>query len=212
MTRSSLRDSPENVELVAAVRDSYTCSYSWTCTICPHIGSAPRLSGTGDKRSRAPVALRVAMSALFAAALALVPAVGGAQAPATAVPGEVLIILAADVPGVVDPRLANVPALRRAPFNTYRSMALLSSPRIRLRVGQAEEVALPNGRRIRIVLREVTERGRYRIQLSINRPGQQDYLPEMSVVASPGDPFFIAGQSFQAGTLVIGIRLGGASS
>ena len=89
-------------------------------------------------------------------------------------------------------------------------MALLSSPRIRLRVGEPEEVELPNGRRVRLVLREVTSAGRFRLQVSINRPGQQDYLPEMSVVASPGDPFFIAGQSFQAGTLVIGIRLGAA--
>jgi hypothetical protein len=61
---------------------------------------------------------------------------------------------------------------------------------------------------VRIILREITEDGRFRLTVSINRPGESDYLPELSVVASPGDPFFIAGQSYQQGTLVIGLRLG----
>lgn len=142
--------------------------------------------------------------------------VAGAQAPAAArhasepgaVPAEVLIVLAANAAGARDPRLANVPALRRPPFDSYRSMALLSSPHITLRPGQPQEIPLPNGRRVRIVLRDVTPEGRFRLQVSINRPGQQDYLPELNVVASPGDPFFVAGQSYREGTLVIGFRLG----
>ena len=134
---------------------------------------------------------------------------GRASAQASeALSGRVLIVLASNAEGSIDPRLANVPALRRPPFDSYRSMELLSSPSIQLRAGQAEEIELPNGRRIRIALREVTNNGRLRLQVSINRPGQQDYLPEMNVVASPGDPFFVAGQSFRNGTLVIGIQLG----
>lgn len=133
------------------------------------------------------------------------PAAATTAAP---VSGEVLIVLASNAAGPVDPRLATVTALRRPPFDSYRSMALLSSPRVSLRVGHAEEVELPNGRRIRILLQEITREGRFRVRVSINRPGVSDYLPEMGVVASPGDPFFIAGQSYQSGTLVIGIRLG----
>lgn len=125
-----------------------------------------------------------------------------------AVRGQVLIVLASDDEGGIDRRLAGVGALRRPPFDSYRSMRLLSSPRVELTAGRPEELDLPNGRRMRIVLHEVTREGRFRLQVSINRPGQRDYLPEMSVVASPGDPFFIAGQSHESGTLVIGIRLG----
>lgn len=150
---------------------------------------------------------RALTAGLTALTLALVAAPLDAQRGRT-VPGEVLIVLASELPGVVDPRLANVRALQRPPFNTYNSMALLSSPRVQLRVGQAHELELPNGRRMRLVLREITSDGRYRVQVSVNRPGQRDYLPEVNVVASPGDPFFIAGQSYQAGTLVLGIRLG----
>ena len=79
---------------------------------------------------------------------------------------------------------------------------------MRLRVGAPEELPLPNGRRMRIVLREITREGRFRLQVSINRPNEQDYLPEATFVTSPGDPVFVAGQSFRAGTLIIGIRLG----
>ena len=147
------------------------------------------------------------LGVLALAAPALAQPAAGAQ-PAARTDGEVLIVLASREAGPVDPRLANVPALRRSPFDSFQSMALLSSPRVQLRVGVEEIVPLPNGRSLRLVLREVTAEGRYRLQVSINRPGQRDYLPELDVVASPGDPVFIAGQSYQNGTLVIGIRLG----
>lgn len=158
---------------------------------------------------RCRIALPTVAATLAVATVLALASVAVAQ-PATppVVTGEVLIVLATQLPGSIDPRLARVPALRRPPFDTYRSMVLLSSPRIDLRVGQQVVVDLPNGRRIRIRLREVTAEGRYRIQVSINRPGEQDYLPDMTAIASPGDPFFIAGQSFRGGTLVIGIRLG----
>ncbi|MCA9608843.1 MAG: hypothetical protein KC619_24735 [Myxococcales bacterium] len=131
-----------------------------------------------------------------------------ATAQGTTADGEVLIVLARREEGPIDPRLAQVPALRRSPFDAFRSMQLLSSPQLHLRVGAPETIELPNGRHVRLVLRGITAEGRYRLQVSINRPGQQDYLPELDVVASPGDPVFIAGQTYQNGTLVIGIRLG----
>ncbi len=158
-------------------------------------------------------ALLLAALASAAPVLAQPPAVKQQRAAtrpdaAAAVSAQVLIVHAAHSARGIDPRLREVPALRRPPFDSYQSMALLSSPRIQLRIGQPENVSLPNGRHIRIVLREVTAEGRYRLQVSINRPGEQDYLPELNVVASPGDPFFVAGQSYQDGMLVIGIRLG----
>jgi hypothetical protein len=136
-------------------------------------------------------------------ASAVAPARNGSPTPA-----QILIVLATTMPGAIDPRLSDLRALRSPPFDTYRSMALLSSPRMRLRVGAPEELPLPNGRRMRIVLREITREGRFRLQVSINRPNEQDYLPEATFVTSPGDPVFVAGQSFRAGTLIIGIRLG----
>jgi hypothetical protein len=156
-------------------------------------------------------ALGVACSLALVAGVALGGAGGAAQGPQVT-QADVLVVVASNAQTGIDPRLADVPALRRPPFDSFRSMSLHSSPRVDLRRGQPSEVALPNGRRIRIVLREITTEGRYRLQVSINRPGQQDYLPALDVVASPGDPFFIAGQTFENGTLVIGIRLARASN
>ena len=154
------------------------------------------------------------MNRLLAVATTLALAVTGLVASASsaeaqrAVPGEVLVVLAKEEAGQIDPALANVPALRRPPFNSFRSMRVLSRPRIQLRVGQPHVVELPNGRRLQLVLQQVMPDGRYRVRVSINRPDQNDYLPLLQVVASPGDPFFVAGQSHQGGTLVIGVRVG----
>ncbi len=136
-----------------------------------------------------------------------VPVVARAQAP---VNGEVLVVLAKEQAGQIDPALAHVAALRQPPFNAFRSMQVLSRPHVRLTMGHPQEVSLPNGRKLRLELEQVMPDGRFRVKVSINRPNQHDYLPLLQVVASPGDPFFVAGQGYQGGTLVVGIRLGAA--
>lgn len=144
------------------------------------------------------------VAALAVALLGGVPA--GAQD--RVVRGEVLVVLAREEAGEIDGALENVPALRRPPFNAFRSMRVLSRPRVQLRDNRPVELELPNGRRLQLVLQGVMPDGRYRMRVSINRPNQNDYLPLLQVVASPGDPFFVAGQSYQGGTLVIGVRVG----
>ena len=37
---------------------------------------------------------------------------------------------------------------------------------------------------------------------------ESDYPPVLTAVASPGAPFFVAGQSYEGGTLVIGVPVG----
>ncbi len=136
------------------------------------------------------------------------PAVAYAQPPTQ---GEVLVVLAKEQAGEIDPSLRDVAALRRPPFNTFRSMRVLERPRISLRINEPVTLDLPNGRRLQIVLQQVMPDGRYRVRVSINRPQQNDYLPLLQVVAAPGDPFFVAGQRHEGGTLVIGVRIGGGA-
>jgi hypothetical protein len=135
------------------------------------------------------------------------PAADARQAPRE-VAGEVLVILASERVGEIDPALATMQALRQPPFNGYHTMQLLARPSIRLTVGQPATVPLPNGRVLQLVLDSITPEGRYRVRVSINRPEQRDYLPLLEIVAPPGDPFFLAGQNFMGGTLVLGVRLG----
>ena len=126
----------------------------------------------------------------------------------TAVRSEVFVVLASEGEGTIDPALSEIPALRRPPFNAFHTMEVLSRTTSHLSAEQPIEVRLPNGRQLRVELERPTEDGRYRVRVSINTPGQTDYLPLLQIVASPGDPFFVAGQNWQGGTLVIGVRIG----
>ena len=123
------------------------------------------------------------------------------------VPAEVLVVLAKEQAGKVDPELKKLTALRRPPFNSFRSMQVLSKPKVKLIPGRDAVVSLPNGRRVKLALLQVMPDGRYKMKVSINRPEKSDYLPLLQVVASAGDPFFVAGQTYKGGTLVVGVTV-----
>lgn len=132
-------------------------------------------------------------------------------ASAQSITAEVVIVVAREDGTGIDAELRDIPALRRAPFNAFRSMQIHSRPRVSLDANHEADIVLPNGRRLRLKLLQTTPDGRYRMKVSINRPGETDYLPLLQVEAAPGDPFFVAGQAFQGGTLIVGVRLTPAS-
>jgi hypothetical protein len=121
---------------------------------------------------------------------------------------EVLVLLASDKEGPVDPSVTHLRALKHPPFAHFKSMKLLQRSPVKLSDDQDAEFYLPNGRWIQLSLIERLPDGRAKVQVSINRPYEKDYLPVLDVIASPGEPFFVAGQKFQGGTLVIGVRVG----
>ncbi len=126
---------------------------------------------------------------------------------AVSVHAEVTVILAREVAGVIDPRLEHLAALRQPPFNAFHSMDVYSVHEVTLSVGVPSTIDLPNGRVLQLILEEVSPDGRSHLRVSINRRSQSDYLPVLEVAAPPGDPFFVAGQNFQGGTLVIGVQI-----
>lgn len=129
------------------------------------------------------------------------------RAPSGGVPAEVLVVLAKEEAGSIDPELKKLTALRRPPFNSFRSMQILSKPKVKLTPGKDAVVSLPNGRRLKLALLQIMPDGRYKMKVSINRPDKSDYLPLLQVVASAGDPFFVAGQTYKGGTLVVGVTV-----
>lgn len=148
---------------------------------------------------------------LLALLLVLVPGSVSAQGKAKdtpALPGEVFVILASAEPGPVDPSLGNVKALQEPPFNGFASMKIVSRTPLSLAGAASASVELPNGRHLQLTLLERMPDGRAKVQVSINRPSQKDYLPLLQVIASAGEPFFVAGQKHQGGTLIIGVRIG----
>jgi hypothetical protein len=158
---------------------------------------------------------RAKWAATIALALALAPAVAVAQPPvsttapsATAVSAQVFVIVAREVAGAIDPRLTTLHALHEPPFSAFHSMDILGEHSLMLEPGTPVTVDLPNGRVIQLVLEEITPDGRNHVRVSINRPSESDYLPVLEVAAPPGDPFFVAGQNYMGGTLIIGVSLG----
>jgi hypothetical protein len=142
-------------------------------------------------------------------AIALCMSVGTARPAAAQEPvkGEVLVVLAREAAGPVDPKLKEIAALQQAPFNSFGSMELLATHAIELTADKPASVDLPNGRNLRVALVERMPDGRHKLQVSINRPDKKDYLPLLTVIASD-EPFFVAGQRHAGGTLVIGVKVG----
>jgi len=155
--------------------------------------------------------MRQMLALTFAVLFAAPPLSSPLQAqPRDRVTANIITVLASETAGSVDPELAEMTALRRAPFNSFRSMRVLDRSQVQLSVREPEEITLPNGRRMRIRLQQIMPDGRYRVRVSIKREEGNNYLPLLQVVASPGDPFFVAGQAHQGGTLVLGISVGEA--
>lgn len=169
--------------------------------------SRAQTSGASSVWSIPAFARRIAAALMV---LVLSALAHGAHAQPSAVPGEVLVVLGSTLPaeGTSDPQLDKLEALRKPPFDTYPRKTLLRRAEVKLEVGSEVEVELPNGRRLRLSLLEKLKDGRFRVSLSINKPGQRDYLPVMTVAAAAGDPFFVAGQKYEGGTLIIGVRIG----
>lgn len=129
-----------------------------------------------------------------------------AQAPASE-PAQVLVILARAEAGEVTPELKKIEALQKPPFSSFQSMKVLTKTAVKATTEKPVVTDLPNGRKMQLELLEV-QGGRYKVRVSINKPGAQDYLPGMVVMASPGEPFFVAGQKYEGGTLIIGVTMG----
>jgi hypothetical protein len=131
-----------------------------------------------------------------------------ADAAVTTLAGEVLVLLASENEGSVDPSLSHVHALKHPPFNVFKSIKIMSRSPVQLVADKAIEIDLPNGRKVHLTLLERQADGRTKVQVSINRPNEKDYLPLLQVIARSGEHFFVAGQKFEGGTLVIGVRVG----
>ena len=161
--------------------------------------------------TRTPQRTLVPRLAIVLAVALCASAVQAEDKPAPdAVQGEVFVILAGTEAGAIDPSLGSVKALKQPPFDSFKSMKILSRTQLTLKSGESAVVELPNGRRLQLTLIERMPDGRNKVQVSINRPSQKDYLPLLQVIASSGEPFFVAGQKYQGGTLVIGVRVGEA--
>jgi len=131
-----------------------------------------------------------------------------AQQP-TSVKAEIMVLHATQKPGggSIDPSIGNLPQLTKPPFSAYNTYKLISRKQFSLDKGKPQTDTLPNDRVLQITLQDITQDRRYKVAAAINQPNGKDFLKLLEVTASANETFFVAGQSYQSGILVIGITL-----
>ncbi len=135
------------------------------------------------------------------------------QAAAAAMSAEVIILHATNDGSGIDQKIGKMPALSQPPFSSYNSYKLLERVTLPLAKGKSSTTKLPTGRELMVALKDVVEakrkdeQKRFVVTASIQKPDGNSFLPLLEVSAKAGEPFFVAGQNYKGGTLVIGIRV-----
>jgi hypothetical protein len=134
------------------------------------------------------------------------------QGAACAVTAEVVVLHATNDGSGIDPKIGNMPELGKPPFSAYNSYKLLERPKLCLSKGKSVTTKLPTGRDLMVSLKDVVQPSkkgdprRFVLSASIQKPGGNTFLPLLEVNAKAGEIFFVAGQSYKGGILVLGIR------
>jgi hypothetical protein len=138
---------------------------------------------------------------------------GSAQAAsASKVPSvEIRVIhgIRTDAGAWIDPELRDLPQLTRdEPFVRYNVYKLVGRGAGVLEKDKPVQFGIVDGRSLQLSLLDVTRDrsdARYRLRAQIDEPGGARYLSRLEVTTSAGSPFFLAGQSYQGGTLFLEI-------
>ncbi len=158
-------------------------------------------------------ALRFALAGAGLSLLAAAPASGATASDAAAAAGfvgaEIMVLHATQVAGAgsIDPQIGSLPQLKKPPFSSYNTYKLLDRKALTLVRNAPVSHTLINKRELQVTLQEITADKRYKVAAAINQPGGASFLKLLEVTAAANDTFFVAGQSYEGGILVIGITL-----
>ncbi len=158
-------------------------------------------------------ALGVALTTTMLDARADEAGASSAQAVPASVSAEVIILHATNDGTGIDPKIGKMPALSQPPFSSYNSYKLLERVKLPLSKGKSSTTKLPTGRDLMVSLKDVLaakkkgEAVRYVVTASIQKPDGNSFLPLLEVNAKAGEPFFVAGQKYKGGILVIGVKV-----
>ena len=138
-----------------------------------------------------------------------------AQAPPAASPVnvEVIVLHATNDGSGIDPKIGKIAELSKPPFSSYNSYKLLDRPKLTVAKGKEAKTKLPNDRELAVAFKDILapkkkdDPTRYVVSASIQKPGGNTFLPLLEVNAKASEWFFVAGQTYKGGILVIGIRV-----
>lgn len=142
------------------------------------------------------------------------PAQTATPAPAAACAKMEVVVLHATNDGTgIDAKIGKIPELSKPPFSSYNSYKQLDRPKLNVCQGKQVSTKLPNGRDMAVDLKKIiapAKKGdptRYVVSTSIQKPGGNTFLPLLEVNAKADEWFFVAGQTYKGGILVIGIKV-----
>lgn len=158
-----------------------------------------------DRRTFAVTLAAAAMIAVGADAAAQ-PQPADASAPRVA---DVMVLHATQQPGAgsIDPQIGKLPQLTKPPFSAYNTYKLVGHTSLPLEKGKPQVYTLVNKRDLQVVLQDTTKDGRFQIRTAIKQPDGKDFLKLLDVTTGPNETFFVAGQTYDRGMLVIGITV-----
>jgi len=163
-----------------------------------------------------PLAVLVAMLGLAVPRAAVAGPAGKDHNAAPPAPGpaaplsysaEVLVLHATNGDKGIDPRIGDMPELKKIPFSSYKTYELLQKAKLPLKQGEPRTLDLPNGRVLQMKLVDVLPGDAAKVSASINQPGGKTFLPLLEVKAKVGQPFIVAGQAYKSGILVLVFRV-----
>ncbi|RYE94877.1 MAG: hypothetical protein EOO75_00810 [Myxococcales bacterium] len=144
------------------------------------------------------------------AAPASAPASGpsaSAATPVGAVSAEIMVLHASNSGGGIDPKVRDLPQLKKPPFSSYNTYRVLSQSQVSLPLGRTIDTTLPNGGQFRLSFREAAPSNRFKLAATILQPNGQSFLPSLEVTLPHHEPFFIGAQSHKDGKLVLAVKL-----
>jgi hypothetical protein len=152
-----------------------------------------------------------ASASVSASASASAAPLGSASASASAarvnVTAEIMVLHASNTGGGIDPKIRDLPQLKKPPFSSYNTYRVLSESKVSLGGGKLVDAPLPNGGTVKLALREAIGANRFKLAMTILQPNGQTFLPLLEVTIPHNDPFFVGAQSYREGKLVLAIKL-----
>jgi hypothetical protein len=142
---------------------------------------------------------------------------GSASAPAGSASGapaaklnltaEIMVLHASNSGSGIDPKIRDLPQLKKPPFSSYNTYRVVSESKLALTGGRFADAPLPNGGTLKLQLKDAVGPNRFKLATTILQPNGQTFLPLLEVTIPHNDPFFVGAQSYREGKLVLAIKL-----
>jgi hypothetical protein len=174
---------------------------AWILAAALAVPASAMAFGGHDAGSPAPADAPIPLDAIPLDSAA--PAVTNADA-------ELIVLYASNDNSGIDAAIGKMPELGKPPFSSFNSYKLVDRKDLSLKQGKTTDVALPTGSTLSITFKDIlltkSKETRYVLTESVVN-GDKTVLPNLEVNAKRGEFFFLAGEKYKDGALVIGTRV-----